>query len=88
MTILEQYTEIQKRIKSVDNKEKYNHLYLSESLSPNEKKLLASLNELERCVRVLNNDDLLEKEKRQFFINTANVYLKRTIKCLEIDNWN
>lgn len=88
MTVLEEYKEIQKRIKSVDNQEKYKHLYLSENLSPNEKDLLFALKELELCVRPLNNDDSLEKEKRQLFINSANLFLKRIKRCLEIDNWN
>lgn len=88
MTILEQYTEIQKRIKSVDNQEKYNHLYLSENNSPNEEKLLIYLNKLQVCIQMLNSDNVLEKTKRQLWENTAIVFIKRIRACLEIDEWN
>lgn len=88
MTILEQYTEIQKRIKSVDNQEKYNHLYLSENNSPNEEKLLIYLNKLQVCIQTLNSDNELEKTKRQLWENTAIVFIKRIRACLAIDKWN
>ena len=88
MTILKQYTEIQKRIHSVDNQEKYNHLYLSENNSPNEDKLLVYLGKLQECISVLSANKNLEKKEKQFLETTAVVWIKRIKNCLEIDGWN
>ena len=87
MIILEQYTEIQKRIKSIDNQEKYNHLYAGENNSQNEMKMLVYLSKLDECIHKLNASTIKEKSERQLWETTAIVWIRKILNYLETDDW-